>query len=98
MGDNNEMRIWMTVAQLSLYLGLAPNTIYHKIHAKKNPIPYSKATGRVRFDLAKVNEWLDKGANSSKIKGTAQQQQRKFRLSDFESKGKNIERRTSART
>lgn len=97
MDNSSEKRTWMTVKQVAEYLHLAENTVYHKTRVKKNPIPHSKATGRLRFDLKQVNEWMGIGSKKLQTEGRTVRQKSKLQLSDFCVEKKNKGRRGSLR-
>ena len=47
----------LTIEELSGYIGITANTAYSWVSQKK--IPYIKVGRLVRFDKAKINEWLE---------------------------------------
>ncbi|HPH54096.1 MAG TPA: helix-turn-helix domain-containing protein [Bacteroidales bacterium] len=97
MDNSSEKRTWMTVKEVAEYLHLAVNTVYHKTRAKKNPIPHSKATGKLLFDLEQVNEWMGIGSKKLQTKGRAAGLTSKLQLSDFYAEKKSNGRRASLR-
>lgn len=50
------------VRELSEYLGITVETAYNWVSQKK--IPYIKVGRLLRFDLDKINEWLEKSSHS----------------------------------
>ncbi|MFH1519231.1 MAG: helix-turn-helix domain-containing protein [Candidatus Omnitrophota bacterium] len=47
---------FISIKELSEYLGVKVNTLYSWVSMKK--IPYTKMGGLVRFDLKKIDEWV----------------------------------------
>ena len=52
----------LTIQELSEYIGITVNTAYSWVSQKK--IPYIHVGRLVRFDIDKINEWLDKNSTS----------------------------------
>ncbi|HOW88782.1 MAG TPA: helix-turn-helix domain-containing protein, partial [Elusimicrobiales bacterium] len=52
-------KIWMNIAELSAYIGLAEPTIYGMVSKKK--IPVYKLGRLNRFNRSQIDEWLLKG-------------------------------------
>ncbi|HPH54208.1 MAG TPA: excisionase family DNA-binding protein [Bacteroidales bacterium] len=97
MDNPKEKRIFMTIKEASEYMKLAPNTLYHKIHDKNNPIPHLKVGSRVLFDMEQVNRWMGIGTQKPQAKSTIQKETPKLRLSDFYGEENYKGRRTMAR-
>jgi len=52
-----DMKKFLTSQQVAEYLGISLSKLY-KLTMKKK-IPHVKLFGRLRFNIAEVNEWLD---------------------------------------
>ena len=48
----------LSVNEVAEYLGITVNTVYGWVHIKK--IPYIKMGRLLKFDQAKIDEWIDK--------------------------------------
>ena len=51
------MKKYVDIKEISEYLGSTVNTVYSWVHQKK--IPYVKMGRLVRFDIKKIEEWLE---------------------------------------
>jgi excisionase family DNA binding protein len=64
----------LSVKELSEYIGLSPQTIYDKINRGEFPIPYKRVFGLLKWEIAEVNDFLNKlalqGGNVRKNLGT----------------------------
>lgn len=49
----------LSLQEAADFLGLAPSTIYSKINRKE--LPYRKCGGRVYFDKAELQKYIDEG-------------------------------------
>jgi len=49
---------FLNVEELAEYLGISTNTVYAWVCQRK--IPYLKIGKLVKFDLTKIEQWLDK--------------------------------------
>jgi excisionase family DNA binding protein len=54
-----EERRYLTVDELSTYLGISTSTIYKKVHF--NTIPFLKMGRLTRFDRIEIDEWIRGG-------------------------------------
>ena len=55
---------WMTVKELSVFLGCSKGTIYNL--ASKSQIPYTKVLGLgLRFNFQDIENWLLKGGGEA---------------------------------
>ena len=50
----------LTIEELSEYIGITVNTAYSWVSQKK--IPYIKVGRLVRFDMDKINEWVEQNS------------------------------------
>ena len=55
----SEYRRYLTVYELSNYLGISESTIYKKVHF--NTIPYLKLGRMTRFDRNVIDDWIRGG-------------------------------------
>ena len=63
IGESN-MSNWVTVKQLAKYLQISSAKVYQL--AQTGNLPASKVGNRWRFDLEKVDRWMDSEKSSSK--------------------------------
>ena len=56
------LRRWLSAGECAEYLDVSVNTLYHRV--AKRSIPFVKVPGSnlLRFDRAKIDEWLQSGA------------------------------------
>lgn len=57
----NTEKIWLTVSELSEYMGYKKTTIYKYIHDGK--LPYYKTNGKVMFLKSEVDQMMSSGSN-----------------------------------
>ena len=50
---------FLSVKELSEYIGLSPQTIYNKINRGEFPIPYKKVFGLLKWERQEVNDFLN---------------------------------------
>lgn len=60
MRDKIENMVWLSVAQVSTYLGCSPSFIYKAVSKKR--VPFSRAVGRFRFNREDIDKWMREGA------------------------------------
>jgi len=63
---------FLSVRELSEYIGVSPQTIYNKINRGNFPIPYKKVFGLLKWEMEEVNDFLNKlalqGSNARGIR------------------------------
>jgi len=63
---------FLSVNELSEYIGVSPQTIYNKINRGNFPIPYKKVFGLLKWEMEEVNDFLNKlalqGSNARGIR------------------------------
>ena len=63
---------FLSVNELSEYIGVSPQTIYNKINRGNFPIPYKKVFGLLKWEMEEVNDFLNKlalqGSNARSIR------------------------------
>lgn len=71
MRDKIENMVWLSVAQVSTYLGCSPSFIYKAVSKKR--VPFSRAVGRLRFNREDIDRWMHEGdyMDSTKDKSVA---------------------------
>jgi len=70
---NANSQTWLTVSDLSVYIGIKLSTVYQYVH--QNRIPYHKIPGssKLVFAKAEVDEWIRNNGFSSKESINAKQ-------------------------
>lgn len=58
--STNVSKRMLGIKELSLYLGLSPQTIYNKLSAGTFPIKTKRLGRRLKWDIRDVDRYLDK--------------------------------------